>query len=227
VFSGGATVLLSGSFVFNILTQNKNLKQIMKIVAGVVLFFMVFELLSYKVFGQDMIMYSYSYVERYYNKRAAGKVEAIIQSNNKLDRLLGPAYVAHQLSVYKKQLFGFGNDVYATSDALDIQKNKFNIGEITNLVPELMIKYGYLGLLVNVIFYSWLFIFYYKRKNMNLFFQLSFILVFITLGDFMYSKPIYQQIYVTFIFFFFYKAELFSRYNKEGPKLQNGKASVA
>jgi len=211
IFSGGGNLILLSSFVLNIFTQSKNVSRIFKISIGIVIGIILMQILSIYVFKENVLSNSVNYIEQYFIKRKVGGIHYINPSNNKLDRFHGPAYVALQLKSSNKEIFGFGNDVYATSRTLEINKNKFNLNEVINLVPELMMKYGYLGLIINLIFYLWLLIYFYQNRKKNIFYQASLILVFITLLSFMYTKPIYQRVFLSFIFFIFHKAELISK----------------
>ena len=210
IFSGGANTILIGAFGLNFITQKNNIKSLSKILVGILCIFLLFQVISKLFFEKDLLKSSYTYVidgmERYTSEESGE-----LMSNQKLSRYKGPAYAYYKLIQFDKLLFGFGNSVYASSKVLESKYNKFSLNEVINLVPELMLKYGLAGLLINLIFYFYLLIYYFSRRKVNIYYHISYILVFIAIVSFMYTKPIYQQIFLAFIYFNFFKAEMLQK----------------
>jgi len=205
VFSGGGNILLVVSFFLVLLVQKINTKMILNIffiTLGIILFTVLF--FAY-VFDRNPIIESYEYISTGFEKTTTEE-EMFTAGNYKLSRLYGPLYAIDMISQYDKKILGFGPSVYATSTSLGVSTNLFDIGEIINLVPELLLKYGYSGLLVNIFLYMFLIGYFFRKRKINNYYAISFIFSVVYLLNFMYTKPIYQPAFNCFVFFIYYKA---------------------
>jgi len=212
IFSGGANVLFLFGLLLTVSFSMKLSRRIIKPFIGVLLFGLLLVIVSKTLFNANIITSSYNYiVTKVYEKNVVSN--SLFTQGEKLSRLKGPVYAVEQLNYYNKNLFGFGSAVYATSTSLNIKSNRFSIGEVINLVPELLLKYGYIGLFVNVLFYAWLIVYYYKRRKNNNYYLIALIIAILNLLNFMYTKPIYQYPYLTFLFYVFYMAEMVGKEN--------------
>lgn len=205
VFSGGSNVLLIGATCLALFVKRLNKKMIRSMLAGVVVIIFLGVVSSLCIFDRNPIIDSYEYVSRG-TERTLTKKEMFTHQTNKLSRLYGPIYAVQELSRHNKEILGFGTSVYATSTSLGISTNPFDIGEIINLVPELLLKYGYSGLLVNIVFYMFLIGYFFRKRKINNYYAISFIFSVVYLLNFMYTKPIYQPVFNCFVFFIYYKA---------------------
>ena len=211
IFSGGAIFLLMIAFVSIVMFEKINLKRYIRLGMLLLLLFGSVQVVSSYFFKYSLINYTTNYFIRAYDSQSQG--DYLTKGNRKVVRLRALSYADYQLEEYNNRLLGFGNDVYFKSNILKTTSNKFEVDEIMSLAPELMLKYGYIGLCVFIGFWGYLVFYFYKNRKYK-YGKVLFILFVINLLSFMYTKPIYYAPFLFFLFFLIKKFEVEQEYYK-------------
>ncbi len=163
-FSGGANLLFVIAMFFILVFTTKTITDKMINVFYLVMFFSVAIIVSDYIFNGNLLDSTYYAFEKFYEYSFEDKGETFGNSEQKLSRIGGFSYVIEKLNTTGNMIIGLGPD--AVNRSLTLGVESYKLGSISDIKSDILfrlIQSGFLGVIINYIFYLFTLLYFVKR----------------------------------------------------------------